>query len=59
MFGVQKEKIGDVSFILCKGRMVGGDAAFKLGDEVRRQGDARVVLLDLSELVSLGGDVMR
>jgi hypothetical protein len=38
--------------------MVGGDAAFKLGDEVRRQGDARVVLLDLSELVSLGGDVM-
>jgi anti-anti-sigma regulatory factor len=58
MFGVHKEKMGDVSVILCKGRMVGAVAAFKLGEEVKRQGDARVVLLDLSELVSLGGEVM-
>jgi anti-anti-sigma regulatory factor len=58
MFGVHKEKIGDVSVILCKGRMAGGEAALKLRDEVRRQEDTRVVLLDLSELVSLGGDVM-
>ena len=58
MFGVHQEKIGDVSVILCEGRMVGSGAAFKLGNEVRRQSDARVVLLDLSELVSLGGDVM-
>jgi anti-anti-sigma regulatory factor len=58
MFGVHKEKIGDVSVILCKGRMVGADAAFKLGEEVKRQGNARVVLLDLSELVSLGGEVL-
>jgi anti-anti-sigma regulatory factor len=58
MFGVHKEKIGDVSVILCKGRMVGGGAAFELGEEVKRQRDARVVLLDLSELVSLGGEVM-
>jgi anti-anti-sigma regulatory factor len=39
--------------------MVGGDAAFKLRDEVKRQRDARVVLLDLSELGFLGGDVLR
>lgn len=58
MFSVHKEKIGDVSVILCKGRMVDGDAALELWDEVRRQEDASVVLLDLSELVSLGGDVM-
>jgi anti-anti-sigma regulatory factor len=58
MFVVHKEKIGDVSVILCKGKMVGGDAAFKLGEEVKRQKNARVVLLDLSELVSLGGEVM-
>ena len=58
MFGVHKEKIGDVSVISCKGRMVGGDAALELRDEVRRQEDASVVLLDLSELVSLGRDVM-
>ena len=58
MFDVQKRKIGDVSVIVCKGRMVGDDAAFKLGDAVRRQGDVRVVLIDLSELASLGGDVI-
>jgi hypothetical protein len=58
MFGVHKEKIGDVSVILCKGRMVGGDAACKLGEEVKRQGNDRVVLLDFSELVSLGGEVL-
>jgi anti-anti-sigma regulatory factor len=58
MFGVHREKIGDVSVIICKGRLVGGDAAFKLGEEIRRQVDARVVLLDLSELASLSGDVM-
>jgi anti-anti-sigma regulatory factor len=58
MFGVHKEKIGDVSVILCKGRMVGGNAAFKLGEAVKREGNDRVVLLDFSELVSLGGEVL-
>jgi anti-anti-sigma regulatory factor len=58
MFGMHREKIGDVSVIICKGRMAGCDAALKLRDEVRRQVDARVVLLDLSELISVGGDVM-
>ena len=59
MFRVHKEKIGDVSVILCEGRMVGEDAAFKLRDEVKRQRDARIVLLDLSELNVLGARVMR
>jgi anti-anti-sigma regulatory factor len=58
MFAVHNEKIGDVAVILCEGRMVGSDAAFKLRDEVRRQREARVVLLDLSELQSLGGDAL-
>jgi anti-anti-sigma regulatory factor len=58
MFGVHQEKIGDVSVIMGKGRMAGCDAALELGNEVRRHGDARVVLLDLSELVSLSADVM-
>jgi anti-anti-sigma regulatory factor len=39
--------------------MVGGDAAFKLRDEVKRQREARVVLIDLSELGFLGRDVVR
>jgi anti-anti-sigma regulatory factor len=59
MFSVHKEKIGDVTVVLCEGRMVGGDAAFKLRDVVKRQRDARVVLVDLSELGFLGGDVLR
>ena len=59
MFSVHKEKIGDVTVILCEGRMVDGDAAFKLRDEVKRQKEARVVLIDLSELGFLGGDVLR
>ncbi len=58
MFAVHNEKIGDVAVILCEGRMVGSDAAFKLRDEVRRQREARVILLDLSELQSLGGDAL-
>jgi len=52
MFGVHMEKVGD------EGRVVGSDAAFKLRDEVRRQTDAHVVLLDLSELGFLAGDVL-
>jgi anti-anti-sigma regulatory factor len=58
MFAVHSEKIGDVAVIVCTGRMVGSDAAFKLRDEVRRQRDALVVLLDLSELQFLGGDAL-
>ena len=59
MFSGQVEKIGDVAVILCEGRVIGSDAAFKLRDEVRRQRDSNVVLLDLSELSFMGGNVLR
>jgi anti-anti-sigma regulatory factor len=39
--------------------MFGEDAALKLRDEVKRQRDARIALLDLSELSALGGEAMR
>jgi anti-anti-sigma regulatory factor len=58
MFGVHVEKIGDVAVIQCEGRMIGSDAAFRLRDEVRRQRNSNVVLLDLSELSFMGGDVL-
>ena len=58
MFGVHVEKIGDVAVVRCEGRMIGSDAAFKLRDEVRRQRDSGVVLLDFSELSFIGGDVL-
>jgi anti-anti-sigma regulatory factor len=58
MFGVHVEKIGEVAVIRCEGRMIGSDAAFKLRDEVRGQRNSNVVLLDLSELSFMGGDVL-
>jgi anti-anti-sigma regulatory factor len=58
MYDVHVEKIGEVSVIRCEGRMIGSDAAFKLRDEVRRQRESKSVLLDLSELSFMGGDVL-
>ena len=58
MFRVHVEKIGDAAVVLCEGRMIGSDVAFKLRDEVRRQRDSNIVLLDLSELGFMGGDVL-
>jgi anti-anti-sigma factor len=58
MFGVHVEKIDGVSVIRCQGRMIGSDSVFRLRDEVRRQREANVVLLDLSELSFMGGDVL-
>ena len=59
MFGVHVEKIGDMAVIRCEGRMIGSDAAFRLRDEVERQRRSNlVVVLDLSELSFMGGDVV-
>jgi anti-anti-sigma factor len=53
MFKVTIEKIGDVAVIHCEGRVVQSTAAFKLRDAVTQQRNARVILLDLSDLQSL------
>src|SRR6202167_1522974 len=58
MFGVHVEKIGDMAVIRCEGRMIGSDAAFRLRDEVGRQRRSKLVVLDLSELSFMGGDVV-
>src|SRR6266478_1720250 len=55
MFKVNIENIGDVAVIHCEGRIVRSEAIFRLRDAVTRQGDARVVLLDLSDVQSLEG----
>jgi anti-anti-sigma regulatory factor len=55
MLNVHIEKIGDVAVVQCEGRVVRSDAVFRLRDCVTQQTDARVVLLDLSEVESLGG----
>ena len=55
MLNVHIEKIGDVAVVQCEGRIVRSDAAFKLRDAITQQIDARVILLDLSDVETLGG----
>jgi len=55
MLKLHIERIGDMAVIHCEGRIVQSDATFKLRDTVRQQRDARVILLDLSDVESLGG----
>jgi anti-anti-sigma regulatory factor len=55
MFALHPEKIGEVAVILCEGRMVSSDAVFKLRDTITQQKGIRAVLLDFSELESIGG----
>jgi len=49
------DEIGDLSVIECKGRMMGSEAAFKFRDVVTSRKDARVIVVDLSEVGSVGG----
>jgi len=49
------ERIGNVAIVHCEGRIVRSDAALLLRDVVRAQHDARIVLLDLSNVEALEG----
>src|SRR4029077_4742922 len=49
------ERIGDVAVVHCEGRVVQSAAAFKLRDAVTQQGNARAVLVDLSDVQSVEG----
>ncbi len=53
MLKVNIERIGDVAVIHCEGSVVQSAAAFRLRDAVIGQKDARVILLDLSDVQSL------
>jgi len=55
MLKVNIENIGDVAVIHCEGRVVQSAAAFRLRDAVTHQSNARVVLLDLSDVQALEG----
>jgi anti-anti-sigma factor len=55
MFHLQVERIGDVAIVQCEGRMMQSDSVFELRDAVMAQRDVSTVLLDLSELESIGG----
>jgi anti-anti-sigma regulatory factor len=55
MFHLQVERIGDVAIVQCEGRMMQSDSVFELRDAVMAQRDVTTVLLDFSELESIGG----
>jgi anti-anti-sigma regulatory factor len=49
---------GEMAIIECAGRFVRNDAAFKLRDAVTSQTNARVVILDLTEMHAIGGGAL-
>ena len=44
-----------MAVVECQGKIVRREAAFRLRDAVTSQGEARVIVLDLSEVYALGG----
>ena len=55
MLSINIENVGDVAIIECEGRIVRSDAAFELREAVSSQEDARIVVLDLSEVAAIEG----
>ena len=55
MLNVTVENIGELAVVECEGRIVQSAAAFKLREAVTSQKDARIVVLELSEVQALGG----
>ena len=58
MSNIHIDKVGDMAVVECEGRFVRSDSAFKLRDAVTAQASARVVVLDLTEMESVGGGVI-
>jgi len=55
MAHVTVEKLGELRVVECDGRLVRSEAAFALRDGVTSQSDARVIVLDLSEVNAIEG----
>lgn len=55
MLSVHIEKVGDIAVVECEGRIVRSEAAFTLRYAVTSQRDARIVVLDLSEVTAIEG----
>ena len=53
MFSIHTDRIGNMAVVECEGSFVRSDAAFKLRDAVTAQADAKIVVLDLSEVYAL------
>ncbi len=55
MLSVHIENLGDLAVVECEGRVVRSEAAFKLREAVTSQRDARIIVLDLSEVRAIEG----
>src|SRR5881296_4099219 len=55
MLDVHIEKIGELVVVECEGRVVQNDAAFTLWEAVTSQREARIIVLDLSEVRAIEG----
>lgn len=55
MFNIHVEVIGDIAVVQCEGRIVHSEAAYRLRDVILSQGNARVVVVELSEVDSIEG----
>jgi anti-anti-sigma regulatory factor len=53
MLSVHSENIGEMAVIECEGRIVRSEAAFELRKAVNLQSDARIIVLDLSEVTAI------
>jgi anti-anti-sigma regulatory factor len=55
MLSVHIENVGEMAVIECEGRIVRSEAAFELRKAVNLQSDARIIVLDLSEVTAIEG----
>src|SRR6202140_1377375 len=55
MLSVHVDNLGEMAVIECEGRIVRSEDAFKLRNAVNLQSDARIIVLDLSEVSAIAG----
>ena len=55
MLALRIEKIGELAVVECKGRVVRSEAAVKLREAVTSLRNARIIVLDLSEVRAIEG----
>ena len=55
MLNVTVANIGELAVVGCEGRIVHSESAYKLREAVTSQTDARIIVLELSEVRAFGG----
>ena len=58
MLNVTVAKMGELAVVGCEGRIVQRESAYKLREAVTSQTDARIVVLELSEVRAIGGGAL-